>query len=819
MITDVRSWDDWFELCGELKEPVAQYENYAYTMLVGFNMRKEPRLVEKDLEKYRRENMKREFYLKPPGGMKLTVVGYLKRRLPLLAVIPVSYLVLLVFSLFSKGFGRITESARSMILPAVLIGFGVFLLGWGFSVLGVVLKWKSLSKKLAQLEEISEDQIKWVPPKYRNSFCLEQLHKLWQDYSDMTFSEACESVDAHLRKYGLRTHFRSVMFDIPYEKSEYTGNVPNTPNAYESEGDEKSNPAANNPNLPPDIASKTFSGSEDAEAELAEMVGMESVKDQLKRMKNRISFYGSSNAGGGQHIAFLGSAGTGKTVTARIVTRILYDFGYIKENKCVEIDGDYLKSPYVGQTGERTAAIVQYAMGGVLFIDEAYLLYDKNSATAGEAVGVLLKAMEDNRKDFVVIFAGYPDQMNRLLNMNEGFASRIKYRIYFDDYTVDELWQIFMLFVDKYTQGRAYVVDANAEKLVRQQFAIEKSLPHFGNARTARNAVDAIMDYHADNCMSGVNTKEQETHITEADVKLWLADRAAETANDTRNFVGASDMDESIITTAELKQHDRNGAPDPEKALKGFIGLAKVKEELEHIKAQKEFYGEGQPVGNMFFVGPPGTGKTSIVPVVTGYLYQMGCIRDNRYVSVTGDFLRGIYVGQTGRRVQAVVQYSIGGVLFIDEVAALCNPEADDSFGNEAFTVLQQAMSEHEDDLTVVFAGTNEEIDYVCRANPGLEGLVRQTLHFTQFTARELCMIFKKYAAASRFTVDEAVWAPLQKYFLRRMQATDFGNAREAQKLFEDSRKYHIKMFSGDAQSKFVIGLRDVTHVTGEGRA
>lgn len=815
MITDVRSWDDWFELCGELKEPVAQYENYAYTLLAGFDMRKEPRLVEKDLEKYRRENMKRAFYLKPPGGMKSVVLGHLKRRISLLAAVPVTYMIAFIANLAAKGINNMGEAAKDAIFPAAFIGIGIFLVVWGLSVFVSFVKWKSLSRKLAQLEEISEDQIRWVPPKYRNSFCLEQIHKLWQDYSDMTFNEACESIDAHIRKYGVRTRFRAVMFDVPYEKSEYTGDVPSSPRAYEPTDSEKSS-ASNNPNLPLDIASKTFSGSEDAEAELEEMVGMESVKDQLKRMKNRISFYGSSNSGGGQHIAFLGSAGTGKTVTARIVTKILYDFGYIKENKCVEIDGDYLKSSYVGQTGERTAAIVQYAMGGVLFIDEAYLLYDKNNATAGEAVGVLLKAMEDNRKDFVVIFAGYPDQMNRLLNMNEGFASRIKYRIYFEDYTVDELWQIFMLFVDKYTQGKAYIVDEAAEKMVRRQFEIEKSLPHFGNARTARNAVDSIMDYHADNCMSGVNTREQETHITEEDVKLWLADRAAETANDTRNFVGASDMDESIITTAELKQHDRSGMTEPEKVLKCFIGLPEVKEELEHIKAQNEFYGEEQPVGNMFFVGPPGTGKTSIMPVVTGYLYQTGCIRDNRYVSVTGDFLRGIYVGQTGRRVQAVVQYSLGGILFIDEIAALCNPDANDSFGNEAFTVLQQAMSEHEDDLTVIFAGTPEEISFVCRANPGLEGLVRRTMHFTPFSARELCMIFKKYAAASKFIVDEQVWTPLQKYFTKRMQTRDFGNAREVQKLFEDSRRYHIKTFSGDMKSKFVIGLRDVMSAIGE---
>ncbi len=812
MITEVRAWDDWFELCGELKEPVAQYEEYAYALLSLFHHRKDPRLTEKELDAYKHEDMKRTFYKKPPGGAKRLAVHALKRRLGWFAVLPVLYIVLFVYRLFRDGFGEAGASAVGVILPTVLLGLGVIAFVWACAFMHMLMKWKSLSRKLSALEELITDQVRWVPPKYRNSFCVEQLHKLWQDYSDMTFSEACESVDAHLRKYGLRTRFKSVLFDVPYQKSEYTGDAPNTQKPYEPTSDEEKT-AANNPNLPPDIASKTFSGSEDAEAELAEMVGMESVKDQLKRMKNRISFYGSSNAGGGQHIAFLGAAGTGKTVTARIVTRILYDFGYIKENKCVEIDGDYLKSPYVGQTGERTAAIVQYAMGGVLFIDEAYLLYDKNNATAGEAVGVLLKAMEDNRKDFVVIFAGYSDQMNRLLNMNEGFASRIKYRIYFDDYTVDELWQIFMLFVDKYTHGKAYVVDEAAEKLVRQQFAIEKSLPHFGNARTARNAVDAIMDYHADNCMSGVNTKDQESRITEADVRLWLADRAAETANDTRNFVGASDMDESIITTAELKRHDRDGASEPEKALKGFIGLEKVKDELEHIKAQADFYGEGQPVGNLFFVGPPGTGKTSVMPVVTGYLYQLGCIRDNRYVSVTGDFLRGIYVGQTGRRVQAVVQYSLGGVLFIDEVAALCNPEADDSFANEAFTVLQQAMSEHEDDLTVVFAGTSEEIDYVCRANPGLEGLVRQTLHFTPFTARELCMIFKKYAAANKFTVDEAVWAPLQKYFTEQMRTSGFGNARVAQKLFEDSRKYHIRTFAGDVSSKFVIGLRDVNAV------
>ena len=183
----------------------------------------------------------------------------------------------------------------------------------------------------------------------------------------------------------------AVMFDVPYMNT-----CAEDDRKAADERQLKVDQNATDPALPDDIKSKTFSGIENPEQKLEDLIGLEKVKTQVRQMQNRMNFYGKKDKDSvsGNHMAFLGSPGTGKTTVARILTTILYDFGYIRENKCVEIDGGYLKSPYQGKTAERTAAILKYAMGGVLFIDEAYTLLDGNGSSPGaEAVGILLKAM------------------------------------------------------------------------------------------------------------------------------------------------------------------------------------------------------------------------------------------------------------------------------------------------------------------------------------------------------------------------------------------------------------------------------------------
>lgn len=247
-------------------------------------------------------------------------------------------------------------------------------------------------------------------------------------------------------------------------------------------------------------------GSENPEKDLEALIGMTTVKTKISEMAARMEFEKSTSHGknknvssygmNGRHFVFYGSAGTGKTTVARIVSGFLYKYGYIKENKCVEVDGNFLKAAEM--TEVKTKLVIQRAYGGVLFIDEAYALMNGNYG--GAAIATLIKEMEDNRDKFTVILAGYKNDMINLLESNEGFKSRIKEYIEFPDYNIEEMKQIFVAMAHE--QG--FVVSSEALNNFETRCAKEIKLPSFGNGRTVRNILDETIDRHAVNFGKGL---------------------------------------------------------------------------------------------------------------------------------------------------------------------------------------------------------------------------------------------------------------------------------------------------------------------------
>jgi len=225
-----------------------------------------------------------------------------------------------------------------------------------------------------------------------------------------------------------------------------------------------------------------------------ELIGLKPVKTRIREtaallLVDRVRKKMDLTAGAPSlHMCFTGNPGTGKTTVALRMSEILHRLGYVREGQLVSVTRDDLVGQYIGHTAPKTKEVLKKAMGGILFIDEAYYLYKpENERDYGaESIEILLQTMENNRDDLVVILAGYKDRMDKFFHSNPGMRSRIAHHIDFPDYSADELLEIAKLMLE----AQNYCFSSTGEAAFREYIQIRKKLEHFANARSIRNALD-----------------------------------------------------------------------------------------------------------------------------------------------------------------------------------------------------------------------------------------------------------------------------------------------------------------------------------------
>ena len=225
-----------------------------------------------------------------------------------------------------------------------------------------------------------------------------------------------------------------------------------------------------------------------------ELTGLQSVKQRIREIAALLLVDKARRALGLEteaptlHMSFTGNPGTGKTTVALRMADILHKLGYVRQGHLVSVTRDDLVGQYIGHTAPKTREVIKKAMGGVLFIDEAYYLYKpENERDYGqEAIEILLQVMENNRDDLVVILAGYQNRMEVFFQSNPGFRSRVAHHLDFPDYSEDELFAI----AKKMVAGQQYVLSPSADKALREYIPRRMQQPHFANARSMRNAID-----------------------------------------------------------------------------------------------------------------------------------------------------------------------------------------------------------------------------------------------------------------------------------------------------------------------------------------
>ena len=265
--------------------------------------------------------------------------------------------------------------------------------------------------------------------------------------------------------------------------------------------------------------------------ELDELIGLDDVKKEVHMLANFVKLQKQREAQGlktakvSYHLVFYGSPGTGKTTVARIVGRIYKDLGVLKKGHTIETDRSGLVAEYVGQTATKTDTVIQRALDGVLFIDEAYSLVPEGGRSndyGQEAISTLLKRMEDYRDRLVVIIAGYKGEMKRFIDSNPGLQSRFNRYIDFPDYTGGELTEIFKMYMKK----NQYILAPDAEEYLRKRFdyVVAHKDRNFGNARFARNVFEKSIQHQANRLARQSNlSKKQLMELTIDDLKEGFA--------------------------------------------------------------------------------------------------------------------------------------------------------------------------------------------------------------------------------------------------------------------------------------------------------
>jgi probable Rubsico expression protein CbbX len=270
-----------------------------------------------------------------------------------------------------------------------------------------------------------------------------------------------------------------------------------------------------------------------------ELIGLEPVKSRIRDIAALLlvdklrGTLGLSSGAPSLHMSFTGNPGTGKTTVAVRMAEILHRLGYVRKGHLVAVTRDDLVGQYIGHTAPKTKEVLKRAMGGVLFIDEAYYLYrPENERDYGqEAIEILLQVMENQRDDLVVIFAGYKDRMDTFFRSNPGMSSRVAHHIDFPDYTPAELHSIAGLMLGQ----MQYRLDSEADTVLLEYIERRIRQPHFANARSVRNALDRARLRQASRLFErrgSVLTKEDLMTIAAADIRASRVFAEAEDKED-----------------------------------------------------------------------------------------------------------------------------------------------------------------------------------------------------------------------------------------------------------------------------------------------
>ncbi|CAB9509012.1 NFX1-type zinc finger-containing protein 1 [Seminavis robusta] len=459
------------------------------------------------------------------------------------------------------------------------------------------------------------------------------------------------------------------------------------------------------------------------------------------------------------HFVFRGSPGTGKTTLARVIADVLFSLELKPSNKLVEKSAQDLTADYVGQTTTKVKEALTEAKGGVLFVDEAYSLGE--GPFGKDAVDTIVQAMTSEEfADVLIIIAGYPDEINDMLNTNVGLKSRFTNFFDFPNWEASDC----ITFFKKCLEKESFSADNDVLEKLEEGCMVLSALEGWGNGR------DMMQLWK--------------------EAKSQRASRVFDKTDDFEKVIVVSDVAVGVDAMIQGRIPGSTVLPDndvePLEKLCKLYRMEGIKSKLEQMKkawavARREGNVVGK-LGNFVFKGSPGTGKTTVARVIADVLFGLKLKPSNKIVEKPAMDLIAGYVGQTAGLVTKALKEAKGGILFIDEAYDLCRG----GFGVEAVNTLVAAMtSDDYADVTIIIAGYPLEIDQMLRSNAGLKSRFKHYFDFPDWVATDCIQFLNLCAVNDGFTIDDETLRKLQPGFEELRNLDGWANGRDVQQMWE----------------------------------
>ena len=536
---------------------------------------------------------------------------------------------------------------------------------------------------------------------------------------------------------------------------------------------------------------------ESAKEQLTNLIGMDSVKKTLSEYetaeKSPLSAVPYLTASRLQpdlknpvekkemvHTVITGPAGTGKTTVAELLGQLFFEMGYLESGHVVKADRSKLVGSHVGETAILVRQKVEEALGGVLFIDEAYSLKrEENSGNdfGQEAIDTLCKLMDEYKGRVVVVAAGYQDEMDTFIKANPGLASRFTMKLNIEPYTSSEMVEILKLHAQK--------------SKFRFSGELEKQLPDFcenwvntadpeswGNAREAVNLINQMVRTYS-------KDSEKKT-ICENNVTYGILEVRHIPEELHKNLQPVSEARESVLQN-----------------LNTMIGFGEIKTRLKDlVESKQKATAEGREDLlddmnlHMVLRGNPGVGKTMVAKLVGKFYKEAGILPRGHVVKVTRADLVAGCVGQTAIKTKKAIERAMGGVLFIDEAYTLKrSQDTGNDFGQESIDTILEQMSDRNGAFAVIAAGYPDEMKIFLDSNPGFCSRFENDYLIPDYTAEELLQIFENKCQNKKFYLEDDMREAVRTIFANMIAAKlpNFANGREAETLEKRMRINWIK--------------------------